>query len=88
MPASEIILPFPPAATVAQTNSPEFTPPVEPVSPAAIPRDVAPDSYIDPVLAPTWEELAARFRPVFARIAEAGRNLDASMHFVSADTVP
>ncbi|HET7540555.1 MAG TPA: acyl-CoA dehydrogenase family protein [Polyangiaceae bacterium] len=38
--------------------------------PAPIPIEVAPDAHISAVDAPAWEELAARFRPIFARIAE------------------
>src|SRR6188768_430132 len=43
--------------------------PVTPV-PAPIPIEAAPDAHISAAEAPTWEELAARFRPIFARIAE------------------
>lgn len=39
-------------------------------APAPIPLEVAPEAYIDPADAPSWESLAARFRPIFARIAE------------------
>ena len=34
------------------------------------PIEVAPQAYISAADAPSWEELAARFRPIFARIAE------------------
>jgi len=39
-------------------------------APAGIPRDLAPDAYLSAAEAPTWEFLAERFRPIFARIAE------------------
>src|SRR4051794_26830687 len=35
-----------------------------------IPREVAPAAHISAADAPAWEDLAARFRPIFARIAE------------------
>jgi alkylation response protein AidB-like acyl-CoA dehydrogenase len=34
------------------------------------PLDLAPKAHISATEAPTWEELAARFRPIFARIAD------------------
>lgn len=51
-------LPNSPAQTVAATEK------------ARAPREVAPQAYIDPRTAPTWESLTARFRPIFARIAQ------------------
>ncbi len=47
-----------------------LTPPQVDEPPAVPPRDVAPAAHIPTESAPVWEELAARFRPVFARIAE------------------
>lgn len=38
--------------------------------PAPIPFEAAPDAYLSSATAPKWEDLAARFRPIFARIAE------------------
>src|ERR1041384_3996533 len=38
--------------------------------PAPIPIEAAPEAHISAADAPTWDELAARFRPIFARIAE------------------
>src|SRR4051812_47231427 len=71
MSTSEITSSFSAAVDVAQTNVPDAAPTNRTSSSSvAIPREVAPNAYIDPTDAPTWEELAARFRPVFARIAE------------------
>jgi alkylation response protein AidB-like acyl-CoA dehydrogenase len=44
--------------------------PVASSAPPAIPLEVAPEAHISAATAPTWDELAARFRPIFARIAE------------------
>jgi len=44
------------------------SPVVSPERPA-IPLEVAPAAHISAATAPAWEELAARFRPIFARIA-------------------
>jgi len=56
------------------TASAETSQPVPAVlgaaAPRAIPREVAPESHIRGEDAPTWDALAARFRPIFARIAE------------------
>ncbi len=41
-----------------------------PPAPVGIPLEVAPAAHISAATAPTWEELAARFRPIFQRIAE------------------
>lgn len=38
--------------------------------PTPIPIEVAPEAHIGAEAAPTWDELSARFRPIFARIAE------------------
>jgi len=40
------------------------------VEPTIPPREAAPKAHISADDAPTWEELAQRFRPIFARIAE------------------
>jgi alkylation response protein AidB-like acyl-CoA dehydrogenase len=40
------------------------------VPPAPIPLEAAPAAHISAATAPAWEDLAARFRPIFARIAE------------------
>ena len=42
------------------------SPPVVPV----IPLEAAPAAHLSAATAPTWDELATRFRPIFARIAE------------------
>jgi alkylation response protein AidB-like acyl-CoA dehydrogenase len=47
----------PPTSTSAQTVSP-------------IPLETASNAHISAATAPTWEELAARFRPIFSKIAE------------------
>ncbi|KAF1047554.1 acyl-CoA dehydrogenase family protein [Xylophilus sp.] len=46
-----------------------IAPPAEAPTPP-IPVEAAPDAYISPADAPSWDTLAARFRPIFARIAE------------------
>jgi len=38
--------------------------------PSQTPLDLAPEAHISAADAPSWDELAARFRPIFARIAE------------------
>lgn len=38
--------------------------------PSPPPIDLAPEAHISAADAPSWDELAARFRPIFARIAE------------------
>ena len=42
----------------------------EKTEPAVAPREAAPKAHISAEEAPTWEELAQRFRPIFALIAE------------------
>ncbi len=61
----------PPATPVSSGNSDSLrstsaTAPQPPV----IPFEAAPAAHIAASTAPTWEDLAARFRPIFARIAE------------------
>jgi alkylation response protein AidB-like acyl-CoA dehydrogenase len=41
-----------------------------PALPPPVPLEAAPDAHISGATAPVWEDLAARFRPIFARIAE------------------
>jgi alkylation response protein AidB-like acyl-CoA dehydrogenase len=58
-------------SAVCTTDAVEATP-AQPVPPAppVIPLEAAPAAHISAATAPAWEELAARFRPIFARIAE------------------
>jgi len=71
MPTSEFTAPLAPGVTLDRPDIPAVTRSSALTSSfAANPRDVAPGAHIDPALAPTWDELAARFRPVFSRIAE------------------
>jgi alkylation response protein AidB-like acyl-CoA dehydrogenase len=50
------------------TSLPSDAPAVS--GPREVPIEVAPQAHINASTAPTWEELAGRFRPIFARIAE------------------
>jgi alkylation response protein AidB-like acyl-CoA dehydrogenase len=65
-----------PAQSSVSTNGIDPTVPVRtngvaPVSELMLPpREAAPKAHISAEDAPTWEELAQRFRPIFARIAE------------------
>jgi len=53
----------------ASTAKPE-SPTEAPTAISSIPLKDAPDAHISAATAPTWEQLAARFRPIFVRIAE------------------
>jgi alkylation response protein AidB-like acyl-CoA dehydrogenase len=61
---------MPATEPTAPANKAPLDPAAAAVTPRAIPREVAPEAYIRPEDAPSWAELAARFRPIFARIAE------------------
>ncbi len=57
-PAFSAVLPVPSASSPATSAAP------------VIPLEVAPAAHITAATAPAWEDLAARFRPIFERIAE------------------
>lgn len=66
---------FPMSTTLADTASAPSLPTTPDVSaeketPPPVPLEVAPEAHIATADTPEWTDLAARFRPVFARIAE------------------
>ena len=61
------------SALLETLTEPALSTPAEtpaPITPPVIPLEAAPEAYISGADAPTWDELAALFRPIFARIAE------------------
>src|SRR3954470_43220 len=59
-----------PATVTSSQGSPTPSEQPSPSEAPVVPINAAPDAYISAADAPTWEQLAARFRPIFARIAE------------------
>jgi len=65
-----------PITTTSATTLPSAASPVPPSptdapsAPPPIPLEAAPDAHIGGATAPSWDDLAARFRPIFAHIAQ------------------